>query len=727
VEIRSKKRYYETSFHSCLQKFATLQTYWIICEEFRLSSISKLNAFSLLQIFVTKNFREPTVIVCFLFLRYPTCYSERVQEHLESLNTQQKEAVLHVNSPLLILAGAGAGKTKTITHRILHLIKSGIPPQEIMAVTFTNKAAKEMRDRVMSLIKKDKELNSPILFTETPFVSTFHSLGVHILKENARLLGLTRHFTIFDRSDSLSAVREAVRETSLDPKQYDPGKFLRAISREKGDMITVEEYATGARKEYWGKLVISVWQKYEAALRKENALDFDDLLLKTALLLKDHKEVLGKYQSVWKYIHIDEYQDTNRVQYMIAKMLSAKERHICVVGDIDQNIYSWRGADIRNILEFEKDYPDARTVLLEENYRSTQTILETANKVIAKNKKRREKNLFTRAGWGEKIALFEGYDEIDEAHFTATKSKELIAAGTNPNEISLLYRANFQSRALEEAFLAHGVPYQVLGVKFFERKEVKDVLSYLRVALNPQSLSDMKRVVNVPPRGIGKVTLLKIFSGAESNLPVSMKDKLGKFRILLSEIRVDIEKEKASTVLKNLVVESGLESLYKNGTEEDIERLENLYELVTLASKYDLMTAPLGIEKLLEDAALATDQDEMEEEKKGVKLMTVHAAKGLEFDIVFITGLEENLFPHKNLSEESMTEDKAEEERRLFYVALTRARKKLFLTLASVRTIFGSKRLNVPSEFLSDIDEKLIEAVTPPPEGPRREKIIWFD
>ena len=398
--------------------------------------------------------------------------------YLEELNFKQKEAVCHTEGPLLIIAGAGAGKTKTLTYRILHLIKNGIAPHEILAITFTNKAAKEMKDRVIALLEKDEDLNRPISFAERPFVSTFHSLGVHIIKENARLLGLTRFFSIFDRNDSLKATKEAVIEEGLDPKRFEPSKLLRVISREKGNFITLEKYKEQGADSYFSRIVTSVWERYENKLRKEKALDFDDLLLKTALLLKHHQEVREYYQKTWRYIHIDEYQDTNKVQYEIALSLSEKNRNICVVGDSDQSIYSFRGADMRNILDFEKDYPDARVILLEENCRSTQNILHSANTIIKKNKRRKEKNLFTKNAPGEKLTLFEGYDEVEEAHFIAEKAKELGEKGTSLSDIAVLFRANFQSRVLEEAFIQHGVPYQVLGTRFFERKAAGSLVKY---------------------------------------------------------------------------------------------------------------------------------------------------------------------------------------------------------------------------------------------------------
>ncbi|MES2087918.1 MAG: UvrD-helicase domain-containing protein [Patescibacteria group bacterium] len=641
--------------------------------------------------------------------------------NLEGLNAQQKEAVLQTEGPLLIIAGAGAGKTKTITHRILHLITQGVAPSNILAVTFTNKAAKEMRERVMKLLAEDKSLNFPVSSfdssnnyrsqtTNLPLVCTFHALGVKILRENCRLLNIPLHFTILDKGDSMRFIKDAMDEAGVDKKSFDPAVIQNLISREKGSGITVEKFQEKIGNEYIPTVALSVWKRYEANLAKEKALDFDDLLLKTATLLRDNEAVRSHYQKTWQYIHIDEYQDTNKVQYLIAKYLAEKTKNICVVGDIDQTIYSWRGADIKNILGFEKDYPNAKMVMLEENYRSTQTILTAANRVIAKNKVRRDKNLFTKNGEGEKVGIFEAYDETDEARFVATKSRQLIENGTSPSEIAVLYRANFQGRALEEGMLSLSLPYQVLGIRFFERKEVKDIISYLKASLNEEGLSDIKRIINVPPRGLGKVTVLKIFAGQENTLPANTLKKVTAFRKILGEIREVAAKEKPSQTIKHIIRASGIEQELRNGGNDDEERLENIRELVTFATKYDVYEKPEdGILKFLEEAALASDQDEMMKGRDAIKLMTVHAAKGLEFEYVFITGLEEDLFPHKKMSAGKVDERQEEEERRLFYVALTRAKKKLYLSYASIRTIFGSKQINVPSEFVFDIDEELSE------------------
>jgi DNA helicase-2/ATP-dependent DNA helicase PcrA len=631
-----------------------------------------------------------------------------MEDHLQGLNKEQKEAALHITGPLLIVAGAGAGKTKTITHRIVNLIKNGVPPEKILAVTFTNKAAKEMRERVIAEIQKNAKGQNTI-----PFVSTFHSLGVYIIKENARLLGLTRYFTILDEGDATGIIKDIMKSLGIDPKQYDPKKIKNIISREKGKFIHLAEYTEGENNTM-GRIVAQVWNLYEKQKMKENSLDFDDLLLKATKLLKENKEIREIYQEKWEYIHIDEYQDTNEVQYLMSKLLSEKTKNICVVGDADQNIYSWRGANLKNILNFEKDYPNAKIILLEQNYRSTKNILEAANEVIKKNVYRPDKNLFTDNVIGEKIGIYEAMDETDEAEFVATKILEILDSGLS--EIAVLYRANFQSRALEEAMLRYNIPYQVLGVKFFERKEIKDTLAYLRAALNKDSLSDIKRIINFPARGIGKVTLVKIFANEVENLPIKMRIKINNFYETLEEINEKIKILKTSEVIKFVVKKSGIEQELQGGGEEDMERLENIKELATLALKYDNLENGAGVEKLLEDASLASDQDsimigEEKKEKKevnAIKLMTVHASKGLEFKCVFVTGMEDGLFPHQRQGGSENGEDK-EEERRLFYVAITRAKEKLFLSFANFRTIFGSRNINAPSEFLSDIPADLLE------------------
>jgi DNA helicase-2/ATP-dependent DNA helicase PcrA len=624
---------------------------------------------------------------------------------MENLNPAQKEAVEALSGPILILAGAGAGKTKTITSRIVNLIRHGASPRSILAITFTNKAAREMKERVEREIREDETLSRPISVSEMPFVSTFHALGVHIIKENARELGLTRHFGIFDKSDSRQAVKDALKVGGFDPKQFDVGKIQSIISREKGNATSRVEYAERVAGDYIGEVVIGVWEEYENILSREKALDFDDLLGKTLELL-NKPEILSHYQKIWKHLHVDEYQDTNKVQYRITKLLSDKDKNICVVGDIDQNIYSWRGAQLRNILDFEKDYPNTKVILLEENYRSTKTILDVANFVIQKNKFRREKNLFTKNPTGEPISIYEAYDEMSEAEFVASKVNVIIEGGSKPEDIAVLYRANFQSRALEEAFLSYGIGYQLIGTKFFERKEVKDILSYIRASLSPESISDIKRIINVPARGIGKVSLLKIFEGKIDLLSEKTKKEYQHFLSLLEKIGQKIKTSKPSELVKFVLKESGLEDEFSKTGDEGEEKLLNIQELVTIATRYDTFSGEIGIEKMLTDVALQSDQDELDKKNSGVKLMTVHASKGLEFNQVFITGLEENLFPHKRMREEEISNEEDEEERRLFYVALTRARKKIYLSYTQVRTLFGRKQVNIPSEFVLDIPEK---------------------
>jgi len=633
-----------------------------------------------------------------------------VAEEIKSfgeLNEAQRKAVEATEGPLLVLAGAGAGKTKTITYRILNLIQKGVAPENILAVTFTNKAAKEMGERISKLLEENKAINRPISMTGRPFVSTFHGLGAFIIKENFREAGVKKHFSIYDREDSKRVVKEALIKSGYDPKQFEPGKILSIVSREKGNCVSVDEYSEFASSEYFGGIVSKIWTDYEESLKKENALDFDDLLLVAAVLLQK-EEIRKFYGNKWKYIHIDEYQDTNKVQYQIAEAIARDLQNICAVGDVDQNIYTWRNASIKNILNFEKDYKNAKLVILEENYRSTKTILEIANRIIEKNKLRRERKLVTKNAVGERVGIFEALTENHEAQFVVEKVKDLNKKAVPLSEIAVLYRANFQSRVLEEEFLAKDVPHQVLGTRFFERKEIKDILAFLRFCFNPECLADLKRTINVPPRGIGKTTLLKIVEGKEESLPAGMKIKMESFRELLRRIKKFALQNPPSKTILFIAQEVGLNQNLEK-TEEGVERLENIKELAVLASRYDKLNPEEGVEKLLEDTSLVSDQDSDKEEKEGVRLMTVHAAKGLEFSYVFITGLEEGLFPHDRDMDENVSEEEAEEERRLFYVAITRAKKKLFLSYAQTRTIFGSRGSNIPSEFILEIPDEFLE------------------
>lgn len=627
--------------------------------------------------------------------------------YLNELNDKQREAAITTSGPVLVLAGAGSGKTKTVTHRIVHLIHQGTAPRNILAVTFTNKAAKEMRERALALIRRFPPSDRALLDSE-PVVTTFHSFGVRVIREFHETLGLPRHFTIYDRADSMRAVKAALEEAGYNPKEFEPRKVLSMISKAKGDALSREDFLDSGNS-YPERVAGEVWEKYEKKLREDKALDFDDLLLKTLRLIENYPEVKNKLQQRFLYIHVDEYQDTNRVQYEIVRLLSGEKQNVCVVGDIDQSIYSWRGANIKNVLQFEKHFLNAKTILLEENYRSTKTIIDASNTVIAKNKNRVPKTVFTNNETGEKIMVFAGFSGTHEAEYVVRQAKQLIDSGVAPSDIAVLFRTNFQSRALEEAFLNFAVPYQVLGVKFFERKEIKDVLSYLRLALNRDSGADFARVVNTPARGIGKVTVMKILEGKRDEIKGATSAKVEAFEQMMVDIADEARTKKLSETLKFIIARTGIEmDLKKGGTEEDLERLENLRELVSLAIRYDDKNPEDSIEALLEDAALQSDQDEIKEkeEKDAVRLMTVHAAKGLEFPYVFITGLEEGLFPHERLDQKGVDE---EEERRLFYVALTRAGKKLWLTYAHSRMIFGSSRVNIPSSFLADIDSELLQ------------------
>lgn len=655
--------------------------------------------------------------------------------HKVQLNSKQNQAVEHTDGPLLILAGAGAGKTKTIVERIIHIIKTkNVEPKEILAITFTNKAAKEMRERVMHRMEEEGMISSPnlsltgeelknalgnpfsFIYRQLPMLKTFHSLGMYILQEEYMHAGLTRRLTILDENDSLSIIKDIIDREGIDPKMHEPKRVKGTISRIKSDLVDIEEYRKAAFSPFQ-KVVARVWQQYENELSKQKAVDFDDLIVRTLKLLQTNAQVREKYQTKWKYIHIDEYQDTNNSQYLLCKILAEKHKNICVVGDVDQNIYSWRGANLKNLLAFEKDFPNGHEILLEQNYRSTKNIIDAANAVIKLNKVRKEKNLFTDNEEGEVITIYTGYDDRQEAMYVAKKIRELVESGVEGKDICVLYRANFQSRSIEQALLSENIPYHVLGVKFFERKEVKDVISYLRLAENTSSVEDLKRAIANPPRGIGKVALTKILAGNYHELTGPAQDKMQNFWKCIDEIKEFIDNNLPSEVILKIIKVSGIEEKYKEvGDEEALERLGNIYELVTLATEYDKYGVKEGIDKFIEEASLVSDQDTDTNELDKVRLMTVHASKGLEFKYVFITGLEDDLFPSKKLSSSKPSKEEAEEERRLFYVALTRAMKKLFLTNAKSRMLFGKKQMQFRSEFLDDI-----------PEGLRVEEEEYFD
>ena len=657
-------------------------------------------------------------------------------EILKSLNPEQRQAVTTIKGPVLVLAGAGSGKTRVLTHRIAYLISSGVKPEQILALTFTNKAANEMRERVQKLLQAANHKLQPKNF---PFIGTFHSLGAYILRTNSKNLGIPRHFSILDGEESLAVIKTALKELELNPAQFQPAKIQSFISQQKNELLNPADLVRDSKgnSEFFLKVCSQIWERYEEQLKKQQALDFDDLIAKTVLLFQSHPNVLNKYQNQWKYIHIDEYQDTNRSQYLMTNLLAKKHKNLCVVGDEDQSIYSFRGADFRNILSFEKDYPEAKVIALETNYRSAQTILDAANAVIAKNKLRKPKRLVGLKNKGGRITLFTAQNEIEEARFIALKTKEFLQAGVAPASIAVLYRTNFQSRVLEEEFLANSLPYQVLGVKFYERKEIKDILAYIKASLNPNDLLSIKRIINVPSRGIGKVLMTKYFAqilrypaeagSARQEKPLSAKERqrLQSFNQILKSIKEIVSKEPASKVIKFVIHKTGYQQFLQDNTEEGEMRLENIKELAALAKRYDSLSPPAGIEKLLEEAALMTEQDNLDINaqhrvlntgKGAVRLMTVHAAKGLEFDYVFIAGLEEGLFPHAASAYQSDL-IRQEEERRLFYVALTRAKESVFLSYALFRSIFGEKLINQPSRFLLDIPPELLETFEELPEN----------
>lgn len=623
------------------------------------------------------------------------------------LNSQQQKAVEHTEGPLLILAGAGAGKTKTITERIVEIVRRGTDPRQILAVTFTNKAAKEMRERIIQRLEEEHVIEKDNPYHHVPVIKTFHSLGVMMLSEWSNRVGLHKHPTILDSADSLSIVKQALAQLGVDPKINDPSKIRTIISREKGDFVSYSDYKQKVATAQMD-IVASVWRIYEEELKRQKAVDFDDLIVCTVRMLEEHADIREYYQKRFTYIHVDEYQDTNAAQYAFVKLLvNSEKNNICAVGDADQNIYSWRGANVRNILNFEKDFPGTLTVLLEENYRSTGNILQLANTAIKKNTIRKDKNLFTSKGEGDKIDVCPAWDEGGEAEMIAETCKSLIKEGVGGENIAVLYRANFQSRVLEEAFIRANVTYNLLGTKFFERKEVKDVMSYLRAAVNRACQPDLKRVFETPKRGIGKVTIAKIFAGED--IPTSASVKVMKVYDFLDKILEIIETEPLSHIMQMIIVDSGMEKEMLEGSAEDMERLENARELVSLTVRYDGTPAKEVLQQFLEETSLQSDQDNDTKERTGVRLMTVHASKGLEFDYVFVTGLEQDLFPHKNIGNRKRSKEEEEEERRLFYVAVTRAKKHLYLTHAELRTIFGQKQINAPSEFLEDVPKEIAE------------------
>lgn len=629
--------------------------------------------------------------------------------YLDGLNEAQCRAVLETEGPISVLAGAGAGKTRVLTSRIYHLIRSGVSPKHILAVTFTNKAAREMSTRILDLLGEDpvKADHKHHRQEDLPFITTFHGLGRNLLERYGNVLGLPRFFSIYDRTDSEKIIAAALKVLDISVKELPPRVVLSRISRAKSEGLDLETFASRYGQTSFGtRITIEVWRSYDHTLHQEKALDFDDLIALPVRLLEKYATIRTEARELWEYLHIDEYQDTNELQGRLIRMLGEIHKNIFVVGDIDQTIYTWRGATIDNLLSFEKQYPKAKTIVLERNYRATKNLVAAANAIIEKNKNRKEKHSTTENETGAPIIVHVALNAEDEALWIAHTIRMRIREGISPEEIAVLFRTNFQSRALEEGLLHAGVPYKLLGTRFFERKEVRDVLAWLRLAIDPSRQADKIRAAGAPPRGIGRVTLAKLAVGARDSLRRAEHEKIKLFERIVEELVQATTRLTPSELIKLTIEKSGIRrALVEEGSDEDRERFENVEELATVATRYDGMPGREGLAAFLAEAALASDQDELDRgEKSGVRLMTVHAAKGLEFETVFVTGMEEGLFPHESISDEDRDD---EEERRLFYVAVTRAKRLLFLSCARVRKIYGSDYFTEPSSFLADLDSAL--------------------
>lgn len=639
---------------------------------------------------------------------------------LDGLNEAQREAVLATEGPVLILAGAGSGKTKALTHRIAYLTREqNVGPAHILAVTFTNKAAGEMKERVMKLISAQKGTR------DIPTIGTFHSVCVRLLRSDGPKLGLASGFTIYDGHDSLVAVKNVMDRLQISQKQFNPSYVRYEISSAKNELIDAPKYAELAT-DHARQTIAGIYREYQNLLKRNDALDFDDLLTETVRLFTTRAEVLEKYRRLWKYVMVDEYQDTNKVQYVLVKLLAEKHHNICVVGDPDQGIYSWRGADIRNILQFEEDYPETRVIKLERNYRSTQTILDAAQKVIEHNTQRKEKSLWTEAGPGDKIQVIEASNERDEADLIIQEVRQAGTNGYGYGDAVVLYRTNAQSRVIEERLIQAHIPYKIVGgVRFYERKEIKDVFAYLTAIINPNDTIAFRRILNVPTRGIGDKAIQVITDASavsEGSIAAVIRraeelDELApasrraviKFASLYDKLSHIARTSTVDQLVEKVLKDTGYAEWIDDGSVESAARLENLGELRTVAKRYDHLKGEEALAVFLEDAALITDTDQYDESANAVTLMTLHAAKGLEFPVVIIVGLEEGIFPHKRSLEASGMEEEMEEERRLAYVGITRAMHRLTLMYATSRALFGNMQANLPSRFLADIPEDLVE------------------
>ncbi|WP_175986599.1 DNA helicase PcrA [Bacillus sp. Marseille-Q1617] len=639
---------------------------------------------------------------------------------LNGMNPQQAEAVKATEGPLLIMAGAGSGKTRVLTHRIAYLmVEKGVNPYNILAITFTNKAAREMKDRINNILGGA---------SENIWISTFHSMCVRILRRDIDRIGMNRNFTILDSTDQQSVIKSILKDKNIDPKKFDARSILGSISSAKNELTTPEEFSKTAGG-YYDQVVSDVYTEYQKRLRKNQALDFDDLIMTTIQLFQRVPEVLEFYQRKFQYIHVDEYQDTNRAQYMLVKLLASRFQNLCVVGDSDQSIYRWRGADIANILSFEKDYPRANVILLEQNYRSTKRILQAANEVIQKNSNRKPKNLWTENHEGEKISYYRADSEQTEAQFVTGKIKEMVDSGKRKySDFAILYRTNAQSRVMEEVLLKSNIEYSIVGgIKFYDRKEIKDILAYLRLIANPDDDISLQRVINVPKRGVGATSIDKIarysqdhdismFSALEEADFIGLSPKITKavieFKEMIKGYTGMQEYLSVTELVEEILEKSGYTDMLK--AEKSIEsqsRLENLDEFLSVTKSFEQSNDDKSLVAFLTDLALVADIDKLDEDdqpKESVILMTLHAAKGLEFPVVFLMGMEEGVFPH---SRSLMEEDEMEEERRLAYVGITRAEEELYMTNAQMRTLFGQTKMNPVSRFISEIPADLLDDV----------------
>ena len=639
------------------------------------------------------------------------------------LNPAQKQAVEHTDGPLLIMAGAGSGKTKVLTCKVANLLAKGVSPWSILAITFTNKAATEMRERVDRMIGEG---------AKDVWLSTFHSFCARFLRREVEATGMyKRNFVIYDSSDSQVVIKDCLKELNLDPKQYAPSSIQNAISNAKNQLMGPKAMARDADN-FFQQKVAEVYALYAKKLRTNNAMDFDDLLMVSVLLLEEHEEIRVKYQNRFKYILVDEYQDTNGAQYQLTKILAAKHHNLCVVGDADQSIYGWRGADIRNIMDFEEDYPEARTIKLEQNYRSTKNILAAANAVIEHNINRKKKELWTENATGEKLTIYEARDERDEAEFIATTvMKQKTIFNASYGDMAVLYRTNAQSRVVEETFMRRGIPYTMVGgLKFYDRKEIKDILAYLRVIYNPLDTVSLLRIINVPKRGLGATTVAKLADYAENNGltlfdVISSEDTLSQIPGITARIKKPLElfstfifqfmgyqsNMRIDDLIEKVLEESGyLRELQEEKKPENESRIENLKEFVGVARDFQKTEDNPNLENFLSTLSLVSDIDNAEMEDDRITLMTLHSAKGLEFPTVFMVGMEEGLFPH---SRTLMDDNEIEEERRTCYVGITRAQRKLYLTCAHQRTIYGKTSMSTPSRFLDEIPEEYTERLVP--------------